>query len=62
MKGVSQWKQEGLEYGYWAFFEREVKDDAVEEILHILEKINEEGTFLIRPEVFEILKAKLKIN
>ena len=36
--GVSQWKKMGLELGYWAYFEKEVKADAIDEVIRIIEK------------------------
>ena len=37
--GVSQWKKMGLKYGYWAYFEKEVKSDAEVEVIEMVEKL-----------------------
>lgn len=38
-----------------------IRQQVIREVLEIMESINREGTFLIREEVFEIIKRKLEI-
>ena len=35
--GVSQWKEDGKQFGYWKFFEKEVRQATIQEAIEVLE-------------------------
>ena len=44
--GVSEWRKHGQDYGYWEYFEKEIKESIAKKVVNVKEEVRKlHGTF-----------------
>lgn len=59
--GISQWKEYGKKYGYWEYFESEVKKEIIEKIQKLPTGLTPDGEYRW-VDVRELKKLITKLN